>query len=102
MLHTWKGTIDRTYGGLGFSATTAWKNNWHIIDDVRIITEGTPFSQTWKSEDIGYVQSIVVDDLDGDGTNEIIVGTCTDYESNTHYIWHGYIYIFNAITHELE
>ena len=33
---TWEGTIDRTYGGLGFSATTASHNNWHIIDDVKI------------------------------------------------------------------
>jgi len=41
---TWKGTIDRTYGGLGFSAATGKQNNWHIIDDVRIITEGTPIT----------------------------------------------------------
>gem|GEM_PF-2854063 len=33
---TWEGTIDRTYGGLGFSAATASHNNWHIIDDVKI------------------------------------------------------------------
>lgn len=32
----WSGNIDRTYGGLGFSAATGVANNWHIIDDVSI------------------------------------------------------------------
>ncbi len=34
---TWEGTIDRTYGGIGFSATTGGLTNWHIIDDVDIL-----------------------------------------------------------------
>jgi surface antigen len=39
----WEGPIDRTYGGLGFSGTTGSRNNWHIIDDVKIImTQSTP------------------------------------------------------------
>jgi PKD repeat protein len=39
---TWKGAIDRTYGGLGFSAATGASNDWHIIDDVWITTESSP------------------------------------------------------------
>ena len=54
----------------------------------------------WYSSDIGYVRSIVVDDPDEDGTNEIVVGTLTGKGSND--IWHGYIYIFDALTHDLE
>jgi len=54
----------------------------------------------WNSSDIGYVRSIVVDDPDDDGTNEIVVGTLTGKGSND--IWHGYIYIFDALTHDLE
>jgi parallel beta-helix repeat protein len=47
---TWQGTIDRTYGGLGFSATTASHNNWHIIDDIKITLNPwtpTPPVQEW-------------------------------------------------------
>ena len=32
----WQGTIDRTYGGFGFGASTASFNNWHVIDNVRV------------------------------------------------------------------
>jgi len=32
----WSGTIDRSYGGLGFGGGTGSFNNWHIIDDARI------------------------------------------------------------------
>ncbi len=32
----WTGELDRSYGGIGFSAGTGVLNNWHIIDDVRI------------------------------------------------------------------
>ena len=39
---TWEGTIDRTYGGIGFSATTGGLTNWHIIDDVNILTLPSP------------------------------------------------------------
>jgi len=39
LLFTWNGTIDRTYGGIGFSAATGILNNWHIIDDVRLTLE---------------------------------------------------------------
>ena len=62
--------------------------------------QNVSFTQIWKSEDIGQVQCIVVDDIDADGTNEIVVGTTSDIGSDD--IWHGYIYIFNAITYELE
>ncbi len=34
---TWERTIDRTYGGIGFSATTGDLTNWHIVDDVDIL-----------------------------------------------------------------
>lgn len=37
-LFTWSGTLNRTFGGIGFSASTGFYNNWHIIDDVEIIT----------------------------------------------------------------
>jgi len=57
------------------------------------------FTQLWASADIGYVHGIVVEDVDNDGTNEIVVGTNTGLASNT---WHGYIYMYNAITHVLE
>ena len=33
----WEGTIDRTYGGIGFSATTGGLTNWHVVDDVDIL-----------------------------------------------------------------
>jgi hypothetical protein len=33
---TFEGNIDRSYGGLGFSAATGSLDNWHLIDDVRI------------------------------------------------------------------
>ena len=32
----WKGTIDRTYGGIGFSAATGGLTNWHMVDDLKI------------------------------------------------------------------
>nr|NIP55713.1 hypothetical protein [Phycisphaerae bacterium]NIU12016.1 hypothetical protein [Phycisphaerae bacterium]NIW11431.1 hypothetical protein [Gammaproteobacteria bacterium]NIW96206.1 hypothetical protein [Phycisphaerae bacterium]NIX02206.1 hypothetical protein [Phycisphaerae bacterium] len=32
----WSGVIDRTYGGMGFSAATGAARNWHIIDDFHI------------------------------------------------------------------
>lgn len=32
----WGGTINRKYGGLGFSAATGAKTNYHLIDDVKI------------------------------------------------------------------
>ena len=38
---TWSGELDRTFGGLGFAATTtASETNWHIIDNVRIEVTG--------------------------------------------------------------
>jgi len=54
-----------------------------------------PFTQIWKSDDIGYVGGIVVADVDNDGTNEIVVSTTTGGSN-------GYIYIFDTMTHELE
>ncbi|MDD4498116.1 MAG: hypothetical protein PHV51_08220 [Methanosarcinaceae archaeon] len=36
-LLSWNGSFDRTYSGFGFSGATAGDNNWHLIDDVRII-----------------------------------------------------------------
>ncbi len=38
-LFTWAGELNRTFGGIGFSAATGTFNNWHLIDDVRITTE---------------------------------------------------------------
>ena len=35
-LLSWQGPIERTYSGLGFSASTGGRTNWHIIDDVSI------------------------------------------------------------------
>lgn len=32
----WSGTIDRSYDGIGFAASTGGLDNWHIIDDVKI------------------------------------------------------------------
>ena len=58
-------------------------------------------TQIWKSEDIGYVNCMVVDDIDNDGTSEIIAGTINQFDSST-YTYHGYIYIFNALSHELD
>lgn len=34
----WDGTIDRTYGGFGFSGSTGSFSGWHIIDDFSITT----------------------------------------------------------------
>lgn len=31
---SWNGSINRTYGGIGFSAATGASTNWHIIDDI--------------------------------------------------------------------
>ena len=58
-------------------------------------------SLTWESDDIGSVMSMALDDVDGDGISEIICGTLTSFDEGT-YTYHGYIYIFNALTHELE
>ncbi len=41
-LFTWSGTLNRTFGGIGFSASTGIANNWHIIDDVEIIYKAYP------------------------------------------------------------
>ncbi|MDI6810125.1 MAG: hypothetical protein QMD80_00335, partial [archaeon] len=74
----------------------------NAVADVGTSAKAAPeeeWNKLWNSSDIGYVHSIAVDDVDGDGINEIVVGTCTGFESN---IEHGYIYIFNALTHELE
>lgn len=35
-LLSWQGPIERTYSGLGFSASTGGLTNWHIIGDVSI------------------------------------------------------------------
>lgn len=57
------------------------------------------FTKIWQSEDIGDVSCIVIDDVDSGGTNKIIVGACTGFGNN---IYHGYIYVFNPLTRELE
>ena len=41
-LFTWSGTLNRTFGGIGFSASTGMANNWHIIDDVEITYKAYP------------------------------------------------------------
>jgi len=41
-LFTWSGTLNRTFGGIGFSAATGSHNNWHIIDDVEITYKAYP------------------------------------------------------------
>ena len=41
-LFTWSGTLNRTFGGIGFSASTGAGNNWHIIDDVEITYKAYP------------------------------------------------------------
>ena len=33
---SWQGPIERTFSGLGFSASTGGRTNWHIIDNVSI------------------------------------------------------------------
>jgi hypothetical protein len=39
---TWSGELDRTFGGIGFAATTtASETNWHIVDNVTIEITGT-------------------------------------------------------------
>ena len=56
------------------------------------------FTQDFKSpEDIGYVTSIEVHDLDNDGTNEIVVGTATGTDSVG---FTGHVHIFDALTYE--
>jgi hypothetical protein len=56
----WEGQIDRTYGGLGFSATTGAANNWHIIDDVKIrLSEparSTASEWRWPTNNPGVIQ----------------------------------------------
>lgn len=54
----------------------------------------------WKSEDIGHVRCITVDDIDDDDVNELIVGVTISFTAST--TRHGYIYVFNAVTYELE
>ena len=41
-LFTWSGTLNRTFGGIGFSAATGYYTNWHIIDDVEITYKAYP------------------------------------------------------------
>ncbi len=38
---SWQGSIDRTYGGIGFSAATGAYNSWHLIDDFSLIDVGS-------------------------------------------------------------
>jgi len=47
VVFTWEGTIDRTYGGLGFAATTASRNNWHVINDVKITVNPWTPTHIW-------------------------------------------------------
>jgi parallel beta-helix repeat protein len=61
----------------------------------------TSLALIWESEDIGSVTSMAIDDVDGDGVTEVICGTVTSFDKGT-YTYHGYVYIFNALTHELE
>jgi len=89
------------------------EHSWYgIIDEVRIYNrvlsdaeiqelynQGCGNQLLWQSGDIGEIRWIEVEDADGDDIDEIFVGTCTGFASN---IYHGYIYIFNAVTHELE
>ncbi len=39
---TWNGAIERSFSGLGFSASTGALTNWHIIDDIEILTPSKP------------------------------------------------------------
>ena len=93
--------LDETMMPFYASANATMQNAMNVISVENTLT--TDPTLVWKSSDIGYVcylSSRVVDDVDADGTNEIVVGTITGLGSDK--IWHGHIYIFNALTHELE
>jgi hypothetical protein len=40
MVLSWSGSMDRTYGCFGFSASTAWAPHSHLIDDFSITIQG--------------------------------------------------------------
>ena len=93
--------LDETMMPFYASANATMQNAMNVTSVENTLT--TDPTLVWKSSDIGYVcylSSRVVDDVDADGTNEIVVGTITGLGSDK--IWHGHIYIFNALTHELE
>ena len=70
-------------------------------DQVQASPSATSLALIWESMDIGSITSIAIDDVDGDGAIEIICASLTSFDKGT-YIYHGYIHIFNALTHELE
>ncbi len=49
-LIAWRGHINRTFGGLGFSAATGALTDWHIIDDVNVSALACPgsYPELWE------------------------------------------------------
>ncbi len=56
-------------------------------------------TQTWISGPLGWVSPIVVDDVDSDGTKEIIFGSVESLISN---VYTGFLYIYDATSHAQE
>jgi len=56
-------------------------------------------TQSWQSNPLGWTGPVVIDDVDGDGTKEIITA---DTESDTANLYTGYLYIFDGATHNQE
>jgi len=51
-LFNWRGTLNTTYGGFGFSASTGDANNWHILDNVDITAEfEQPIPDAYEPDD---------------------------------------------------
>jgi len=56
-------------------------------------------TQIWQSNPLGWTGPIIVDDVDNDGTKEIITGSI---EGDTGTVYTGYLYIFDGTTHNEE
>ena len=62
------------------------------------VMDGVTHEIEWQSDDlVAPISSLMIDDVDGDGTNEIVVGSCGDGIGNG-----AYIYIFDGISHVQE
>ena len=90
--------VTHTYVKVGLFNATVTVSDGTLSSQSQVQVD-VNITQSWISGPLGWVGPIVVDDVDGDGTNEIVVGGVESFISN---VYTGYLYIYDASTHSQE